>query len=306
MYKVFFITYLFSYDKSDDDHILSNADTDVSDDDPEPLSDDHEPDIENVPQHEQKESQRKPTILPVTFGPHPKLSRGDEIYSMEKEYTKVQERKFVCSLDLLLATLQTRCQVPGCAALPNIRYHFVGVTVIVNCHCSSGHDYRFCSSHQVNDVYANNLQAAASIILSGSHYAKVERLAKFLNLEFLSKSTYYRFQRLYLVPEINDWWSWMRSELIEEFVGKEIVVGGDGQCDSPRFNAKNLCYFIMEVESNYILDIEVLDKRHVGLVSTNMEKEAVRRSLDRLTKELKVVELVTDASTSIKALLGEL
>ena len=98
----------------------------------------------------------------------------------------------------------------------------------------------------------------------------------------------------------------MRSELIEEFVGKEIVVGGDGQCDSPGFNAKNLCYFIMEVESNYILDIEVLDKRHVGLVSTNMEKEAVRRSLDRLTEELKVVELVTDASTSIKALLGEL
>ena len=55
-------------------------------------------------------------------------------------------------------------------------------------------------------------------------------------------------------------------------MGKDLVVGGDGQCDSPGFNAKNLCYFIMEVESNYILDIEVLDKRHVGLVSTNMER----------------------------------
>ena len=35
-----------------------------------------------------------------------------------------------------------------------------------------------------------------------------------------------------------------------------------------------------------------------------MEKEAVQRSLDRLTKEIQVAELVTDASTSVKALMG--
>ena len=63
---------------------------------------------------------------------------------------------------------------------------------------------------------------------------------------------------------------------------------------------------MVEVESHYILDIEVLDKRHVDLKSTNMEKEAVHRSLDRLRNDLKVIELVTDASTSVKALLGML
>ena len=98
----------------------------------------------------------------------------------------------------------------------------------------------------------------------------------------------------------------MRKEIIREFLGQDVVVGGDGQCDSPGFNAKNLCYFMVEINSNYILDIEVLDKRHVGLISTNMEKEAVKRSLDRLEKDVKVVELVTDASTSIKSLLGKL
>ena len=61
---------------------------------------------------------------------------------------------------------------------------------------------------------------------------------------------------------------------------------------------------MMEVDTNYILDVEVLDKRHVGLISTNMEKEAVQRSLERLNQELKIVELVTDASTSVTALLG--
>ena len=130
-------------------------------------------------------------------------------------------------------------------------------------------------------------------------------MANLLNLGFLSKSSYYRFQRLYFIPEINEWWIWMRSQLLHEFAGRDIVVCGDGQCVSPGFNAKNLCYFIMEVESNYVIDIEVLDKRHVGLISTNMEKEAVARSLDRLNKDAHVVELVTDASTYVKALFGE-
>ena len=85
-----------------------------------------------------------------------------------------------------------------------------------------------------------NLQTAASVVVSGNHYAKVKRLEKFLNLEFLSKSRY-RFQRLYVILEINDWWCWMRKEIIREFSGQDVVVSGDGQCDSPGFNAKNLC-----------------------------------------------------------------
>ena len=47
-----------------------------------------------------------------------------------------------------------------------------------------------------------------------------------------------------------------------------------GQCDSPGINAKNLCYFLIEVESSYILDIEVVDKRHVGLVFENIRKSS--------------------------------
>ena len=68
---------------------------------------------------------------------------------------------------------------------------------------------------------------------------------------------------------------------------------------------KDFFICIIIIDRVYILDIEVLDKRHVGLISTNMENDAVARSLDRLNKDAQVVELVTDASTSVKALLGE-
>ncbi len=121
----------------------------------------------------------------------------------------------------------------------------------------------------------------------------------------LSKSTYFRLQRVYLIPTVNEWWCWTRDQLLNELSGEDIVVGGDGQSDSPGFNAKNLCYLMVDVKTNYIIDIQILDKRQVGLVSTNMEREAARRGLENLRLNVKVVEFVTDASSSVKTLLGE-
>jgi hypothetical protein len=241
----------------------------------------------------------------LSHGPHLKLSRGDELYEIEREFKMVNEQKFICSLGMLISVFQSRCQTRGCCKVPKVTHHFVGTTVVINCSCSSGHKIRFCSSHEVNGIYANNLLAAASIMLSGNNYGKVKRMANFYGLSFLSKSSYHRFQRLYLIPEINDWWSQMREEILGEFAGKAIVIGGDGQCDSPGFNAKNICYFRVEVNTNYIIGIEILDKRHVGLISTNMENEAVKRGLNKLKDDnVKISELVTDASTSVKTLLA--
>ena len=37
-----------------------------------------------------------------------------------------------------------------------------------------------------------------------------------------------------------------------EFKKEEFVVKGDGQCDSPGFSAKNVCYYLIEVVTEYI------------------------------------------------------
>ena len=97
----------------------------------------------------------------------------------------------------------------------------------------------------------------------------------------------------------------MRGELIQQFRGEKLVLCWDGQCDSPGFSAKNLCYFIMELVSNCILEVEVVDKRHVDMKSTAMEKKALENALSRLKQVLEVVEISTDASTTIEKLLGE-
>ena len=211
----------------------------------------------------------------------------------------VEEKRFICSLDLLL----DRCQIPGCNNSPNLTHHFIGTTLVANISCQAGHAFKFCSSHEVNQMYVNNIQVAAAVLLSGNNFGKVKRLAESKNLAFVSKSSYFRIQRVYLLPAVGEWWGWMRGQLMDEFRGQEVVCSGDGQCDSPGFSAKNLCYFI-EVRSKYILQVQIVDKRYVGLVSSNMEVEGSKKSLKKLQEDLNVVELVTDASSSVKKLLG--
>ena len=117
----------------------------------------------------------------------------------------VKETKVVWSLALLLQIFKARCQTPGCVNTPTVNYRFICASLFVNSVCSSGHKHVFCFSHELGEgVYANSLQAAASILLSGNNFAKIERMAKFYGLAFLSKSTFYRYQRLYLIPEINE------------------------------------------------------------------------------------------------------
>ena len=62
----------------------------------------------------------------------------------------------------------------------------------------------------------------------------------------------------------------------------------------------------MELVTGYILEAEVRDKRHVGLASTNMEKQALQNALQRLRSSIDIVEVVSDASPAIKKLLGRL
>ena len=70
-------------------------------------------------------------------------------------------------------------------------------------------------------------------MLSVNNFAKVEKMANFLGLAFISDSTFYRMQRLYFIPAIGEWWEWQRALLVREFPGKEVVVCADGLCDSP-------------------------------------------------------------------------
>ena len=108
---------------------------------------------------------------------------------------------------------------------------------------------------------------------------------KFLNLRFLSESTFSRIQSTCVTPVVKD---------------------GDGRNDSPGHSAKYCVYTLMEHYLHLILDIEMVDKRETGGSSATMEKLALKRLIERAMTDLKIVDLVTDAFSMIIALVRTL
>lgn len=96
----------------------------------------------------------------------------------------------------------------------------------------------------------------------------------------------------------------MRGEFVVEFKIEELVVSGDGQCDSFGFLVKNFCYYLMDVVIEYILEVEVLDKRYVGMKFSIMERKVLYNLLERLKNVLTVIEVCIDVFLFIKKFMG--
>ena len=62
----------------------------------------------------------------------------------------------------------------------------------------------------------------------------------------------------------------------------------------------------MDHETNKILHVETVDKREVRLHSPNMEREAFTRSMTHILQIVQCPEIITDASSSIRKIIGNL
>ena len=163
----------------------------------------HQQQLQQLPlqphQHQQLQEQPKQQQQQPNF---PKLSRLEEQSTFREELNSIRETKLICSLDLLLGLFKN-CQYSGCDQPITLNYHLIGPTVVINWTCSSGHKGKLSSSQDINEMYANNLQVGAAVILSGNNFAKIEKMCSFLGLSFISESTFYRMQRLYFISCIS-------------------------------------------------------------------------------------------------------
>ena len=99
----------------------------------------------------------------------------------------------------------------------------------------------------------------------------------------------------------------IQERLLNKYTSSDLVLSGDGRCDSPGKSAKFCTYSMMEATHNQILHFENVDKREVGLQSPNMEREGMIRCLRfLLSSGMKISEVVTDSSTSVAKTLGNL
>ena len=199
----------------------------------------------------------------------------------------------------------------ACGGLVSLQESMSGAVLILQWNCTKGHFSTWTSSEVLTEknhqkIYVNNVQLAAVILLSGNNFQKFDFLARFLDLEIISETLFYRIQKLYCFPVVQNMWSGVKTAIHHHFSSSGVTLSGDERNDSPGHAARYCVYTLMEESSKVVVDLEVVDKRETGGKSAAMEKLALSRLLRRLKDVLTIEHLVTDASTSVKALVRDL
>ncbi|XP_055062667.2 uncharacterized protein [Misgurnus anguillicaudatus] len=83
-----------------------------------------------------------------------------------------------------------------------------------------------------------------------------------------------------------------------------VVFTGDGRNNSPGHCAQYCSYTRMELDTKEIIHVATIDKRQTSWNSNIMEKEAFIQTVDKLSKQIKLVEICTDAHIQIGALMN--
>ena len=109
-----------------------------------------------------------------------------------------------------------------------------------------------------------------------------------------------------MIPEIKGFWEEMKNEIWQVLAQEPVVLCGDGRNELPGHNAKYCTYVLMKEFLEIIVDVDVVDMRETGEVSTNMEVFGLKRLLERVVGKVIISEIVTDASTSVMALVRKL
>ncbi len=123
------------------------------------------------------------------------------------------------------------------------------LSVSVDCD-NCGYTWIWRSQPYINNIPAGNLLISGSILFSGTIPSKILRVFELMNCATISSGTFFAHQKKYLFPSIDNVYKWHQFSMmtILQNEEKELVLGGDGRCDSPGFSAKYGAYSFMELD----------------------------------------------------------
>ncbi|KAJ8048791.1 THAP domain-containing protein 1 [Holothuria leucospilota] len=252
---------------------------------------------------------------PVPFGPTDTdpdwIMSGEESSSTSEaeestEQKYCHDRKFIVfelQIDALLYSLQCeKCQGP----VHDIQKRCVGSVICVTCICSEGHEVKKWESQpRIGKAAVGNLIGAAAILFTGNTFKGISQLFHLMNLQFIQETLHYDVQRNFLLPVVNQFYIDHKKSIASKFTGKDLWLSGDGRCDSPGYNAKYCSYSLMTMDSEEIIDFELVQVSQAKS-SVHMEKVAFETCLKRITESgFKPAVVATDRHVSIRKLLKD-
>ena len=233
----------------------------------------------------------------------------DLVHMTEKNY--VNEPKYIVfgsALDDLFVRL--KCNECECPVDPDdIRKEDADGTILrCSIYCTGGHlIHKWHSQPVLGKMAAGNLLASAALLFSGQTYTTLSQFCSFLNLKFLSHTTFNTIQRQYVMPVIMYTWSQLQHKMLQNVrsSGKMLRLAGDGRCDSPGFSAKYCTYSLLDMDTDTIVTFVVVQVSETGS-SARMEAEAFRRCMTYLLDlGFTIQVLATDRHVQIRSIMSK-
>ncbi|XP_056439643.1 uncharacterized protein LOC130376789 isoform X1 [Gadus chalcogrammus] len=171
-------------------------------------------------------------------------------------------------------------------------------------HCTFGR--RWNSQPILGSTPAGNLHLSAAVYLSGASFLKIEKVFKAMKLQLFRYETFRRHAKSFIEPAVIHQWKVLNDLNLQRLSQEEIVIlGGDMRADSPGHSAKYGSYTMMDLHTNPIVDIQLVQSNKVG-GSTHMEKEGLKRSLALLeSRGVHLDCIVTDRHPQVQKFLRE-
>lgn len=222
----------------------------------------------------------------------------------------VEDRKFMVfesQLDCLFATLS--CHTCGCPCSIDdiVKKYDDGSILRAVVYCTSGHVIiNWQSQPLIGRMPAGNLLLSAATLFTGETFRHVQNVAHFINLKFISHTTFYNIQRDNLIPVIMAAWKTEQQAVFEDLRNRKepLKLCGDGRMDSPGFSAKYCTYSLMDMLSQKVVAFAVVDVTEAGGSSTNMEVLGFERCLQQLIDNDFTVEVIaTDRHVQVRSRL---
>ncbi|KAI7803826.1 hypothetical protein IRJ41_012114 [Triplophysa rosa] len=240
--------------------------------------------------------------------PHDSTYNPDDTVVTEEselaQQTTNNESKYIVFESCLRELFET---CPVCKTKCDVQFRRVGTYVLFIQLCPKCSYHRKWESQPVNrSTPVGNLLVSAAIYFSGASFFQFEKICKAMQLKMFHYDAFRRHARNYLEPAIIHRWNFLQTDMFKKLQEqRKVAVAGDMRADTPGHSAKFGSYTLMHLESNTILDIQLVQCNEVG-GSYHMEKEGLQRCLDHLESNgLEVEYIITDRHPQIQKFLRE-
>ncbi|XP_067237056.1 uncharacterized protein [Chanodichthys erythropterus] len=196
---------------------------------------------------------------------------------------------------------------PVCKRACDVRTQRLGTFLSVKQWCPHCTFRRHWDSQPIlGSVPSGNLHLSAAMYLSGASFIQIEKVFNAMKLQLFRYETFRRHARAFIEPAVIHHWKVTQDVNLQRLSQEEkVIVGGDMRADFPGHSAKYGSYTMMDLHTNTVVDIQLVQSNKVG-GSCHMEKEGLARSLALLeSRGVNLDCIVTDRHPQVQKFLRE-